>query len=332
MAKLRKIEGIVPSVFVVYTDETCRTIDEDVYREHLRYLLKHDIGALVCGGHAGETESLTSQEKIRLLKIAQEETKGKIPVVGGVIAESTQDAIKQGLEAKEAGAEALLCPAPYIMGWIDRGKDSDFMVEHFRRFDEAVDIPIILFGSPNNFACYGIRAETFKAIAQRVESVVACKITANWDLFVFDLCTRALKSVRDIGCLIAGSHNIFGSLLVGGDGNLCGAANFMVKEEVEILKAVRSGDLVKAKEVENRIMLVNNAVFGYYGYLPGMSWVHFHYMYKIGAWLMGLIPRPHMRLPQMPPPFEQIKLLREAMVEAGMPVEREAQEFTPASA
>ena len=129
MAKLKKLEGIIPSACVVFTDETCRTIDEDATRQHYRYLLGYGIGALVVGGHAGENECLTHEERRTVLRIAQEETKGKVPVVGGVAVDSTLDAINQGLVAKEAGADAVLFCPPTIIGW-DRETAGEFLVEH----------------------------------------------------------------------------------------------------------------------------------------------------------------------------------------------------------
>ena len=89
MASLKKIEGILPSVCIIYTDETCKTINEDEYTKHLRFLLKHDIGALVCGGHAGETECLTLPERKRLIEIAREGADGNRK--GGNIDRAAED-------------------------------------------------------------------------------------------------------------------------------------------------------------------------------------------------------------------------------------------------
>ena len=110
MAKNWKIEGILPAVCVVYKDKSCRELDEEAYRTLLRDMLPN-INAFVVGGHAGETECLTMEERLRVIKIAQEEGKGKIPVVGGVVADATWKAIEQGKKQKDAGVDAVLfCP------------------------------------------------------------------------------------------------------------------------------------------------------------------------------------------------------------------------------
>ncbi|MGH7774304.1 MAG: dihydrodipicolinate synthase family protein, partial [Candidatus Binatia bacterium] len=44
------------------------SIDEETYRKHLRWLMTFDIGGLVISGHAGELESLTPKERIRVFR------------------------------------------------------------------------------------------------------------------------------------------------------------------------------------------------------------------------------------------------------------------------
>ena len=55
MSQRLELKGIIPSPPVVYTDATCRSVDYDATREHLRFLMSHDISGLCVGGHAGET-------------------------------------------------------------------------------------------------------------------------------------------------------------------------------------------------------------------------------------------------------------------------------------
>lgn len=322
--KLTKLEGIIPSACVVYRDETCRVLDEEATRRQFRYLLQHEIGALVVGGHAGELECLTSGERKKVVAIACEEAQGKVPVVGGVAANSTREAIEQGLDAKEAGADAVLFCPPTIIGY-DRETGGQFYVEHYRKFDQAVDLPIIMFGSPSlarAAGTYNILPKTFQAIAQAVENVVACKITARWDIGSLRATVRALKEVRDIGCLFAGSSNLFVALMYGADGNLTGDANYRVAEDIKIFKAIQNNDLSAAKAIQDQLAPLTDFVKD-----GANSPTYFHYRYKVVAWLMGLIPRPHMRLPQIPPPLEEIKFIREAMMKAGLPVAHDAREL-----
>lgn len=328
MATNSKWEGIFPSVCVVYKDKSCRAIDEDAYRELLRDLLKVDIGALVVGGHAGETECLTMDERMRVIKIAQEEAKGKVPIVGGVISDSTWWAIEQGKKQKDVGADAVLFMPASLIGW-DPVKADHFIIEHLRRFDKEVDMPIIFFGGPNDQGSYQILPQTFKKLALEIKSLVAWKITTRYDLGAFMAVVKALREAeeetgRHVAALFAGDSLLVEALRLGGDGNLNGADNFRAAEDVEIFKAVKRGDILKAFALQDRLGPITDAIRGV---LPGQSRTAFHYRYKVAAWLLGKIPRPHMRLPQMPISKEEVEMLRDALVRSGMKPVREAEEL-----
>jgi 4-hydroxy-tetrahydrodipicolinate synthase len=327
-------EGIFPSVCVIYTDKSCKQIDYDAYREHLRKnMLTRDIGALVVGGHAGETECLSMEERLKVIKIAQEEAKGRVPVVGGVISDSTWDAIKQGKIQKDAGVDGVLFMPPQILIY-DPVKSDDFIVEHVKKFDKEVNLPFIFFGSSLSIGgTYEIHPKTFKKMALAAKNLVAWKITCEYNLAVFIACMNALREAeqetgRHVAALSAGEHILAEILRVGGDGNLNGGENYRAPEDVEVFKAVKRGDLLKAIAIQDKLRPITDAVRGV---IHGWSNTPFHYRYKVAAWLRGYIPRPHMRLPQLPIPKHEVETMRKAMIQSGLEVVREAEELEMAN-
>jgi len=148
MSRLQ-LSGVIPSPPVIYTDDTCREIDYEGYRRHLQHLLAHDITALCIGGHAGETECLTMDERLKVIDIAIEESKGRVPVIGGVIADSTHSAIDQAMVQKERGVDAVLvCPPQHHRLGPER---ADAMhLAHFGAFDRAAQIPFMIYGGPGD--------------------------------------------------------------------------------------------------------------------------------------------------------------------------------------
>jgi 4-hydroxy-tetrahydrodipicolinate synthase len=314
-SNIQRIAGVCPALVVPYTDDTCEEIDEAAFRQLVVHLLEHDIGALVVGAHATEVAYLSGEERALLVSIAAEEANGRVPVVGGVNSDSTREAIQQGLQAKEAGADAVLFTPPSIPAWTTL-TDAELLVRHYRAFDDAVDIPIIMFGAPlpmfgNQFY---LNPPTLKRILESVENIVACKISAEWEIGGFMRIVDALKSVRDIGALHAGGAAQFASYLYKSDGILSGGSNFSVADDVTIMKAVAANDLQTAREVSDSWNRVWDVV---YGYQIGTPVVYFHYRYKLATWMLGLIERPHMRLPQVLPPADDIQLLYDALVSCG---------------
>src|SRR5204862_2511176 len=120
MARFKTFSKVLPAANLpMMPDEA---IDEEAYRKHLRWLLTHDIGGLVISGHAGELESLTPQERIRVAELARKEIPDKLPMVVGCTGLSTRELVECAKDAKAAGADGLLVmPIPHFaFGAVDR--------------------------------------------------------------------------------------------------------------------------------------------------------------------------------------------------------------------
>jgi len=325
MKKVRNWDGIYPAACAIFKDKSCREIDGEAYRKHVSDLLSQEgiAGLFVSSAHEG----LSMDEKIRILKIALEEAKGKLPVVGGVMSDFTWMAIEQGKINKEAGADALYFLPPVITGYDP--SDDELLVEHVKKFDKEVGLPFFYYGSPMVGGPHTVLPKTFKKIALETKNLVAWKIPSLLHLGVFRQCLNALREAeketgRHVAALLAGDHGLVEALKNGGDGNVNGGGVYRVKEDVEIFKAVKNGDLTEAYAVQDRMQPITDAIRGE---LVGKGHVHFPYRYKVAAWLLGKIPRPFMRRPLLPVAKEEVKALRDALIKSGMKPVREAEVF-----
>jgi 4-hydroxy-tetrahydrodipicolinate synthase len=325
MAKSWNWDGIFPAACVIYKDKTCREIDEGAYRQHVSDLLsqKGIAGLFVSSAHEG----LSMDEKIKILKIALEEAKGRLPVVGGVWADFTWMIIEQGKINKDAGADALYVLPPTITAYDPT--DDVLFVEHVKRFDKEVGLPFFLYGSPMVGGPHTVLPKTLNKLAIETKNLVAWKIPSLYHVGVFRQCLNALRAAenetgRHVAALLAGDHGLVEALKNGGDGNVNGGGVYRVREDVEIFEAVKKGDIVKAYEIQDRMQPIADAVRGR---LVGKGHVHFPYRYKVAAWLLGKIPRPYIRRPLMPIAKEEVQSLRDALIKSGLKPVREAQEI-----
>src|SRR5437762_11934113 len=90
------------------------TIDWDGYARVLDYCACPDgIAAVFVNGHAGEGGSLSDEERQAVIARTRAHIGGK-PLLAGIIAHSTADAIRQARAAEAAGADCavLFPPAP----------------------------------------------------------------------------------------------------------------------------------------------------------------------------------------------------------------------------
>ncbi len=323
MKSLVNIEGIIPATPVVYTDASCKTIDYDDVREHFQFLLQHDISALCVGGHAGETECLTMDERLKIIAIARDEAKGRVPVLGGVVADSTWSAIEQAKIQKDAGVDGVLLCAPTILAWDSTAAD-EMLLAHFSTFDQEADLPFIIYGGPGpgeGSTCRQLPA-TFTKVGMECPNLVAWKIPikgATTGKNSLEECVNALDAVRSatgraISPLLAGDFDTLGALSAGAKGNVNANESVRVDQNTAIYAAFKRGDMEAARNIQASGQPLVDVI---YGIKVGRSYTWFHYRGKLAAWMMGRISTPYMRLPQVPPPPDEIQMIYDALVKIG---------------
>jgi 4-hydroxy-tetrahydrodipicolinate synthase len=316
-----QLTGVIPSPPVVYTDESCMEVNYEGYRRHLRHLLAFDIGGLCIGGHAGETECLTMDERLKVIDVAVEEAKGRVPIIGGVIADSTHAAIEQAKRQKDHGVDAVLVCPPNIIGW-DAERADDMHVAHFKAFDRAAQIPFLIYGGPGDGTSYRQLPQTFRKLAENCERLVAWKIPVRGVATgenSFASCVSALKEAgeitgRKVTSLIAGDANFYGALEVGADGNVNACESVRVEDNTALFEAFKKGDRETARKIQEKGQPLSDAI---YGIRIGRSFTYFHYRFKIASWMLGYIDNPMMRLPQVPPPADEITIIYDALIKTG---------------
>src|SRR6266446_3132355 len=101
-----KFSGVMPANLLPFTADLA--IDEPAYRKHLRWLADtRGVTGVVANGHAAEVSSLSREERRRALAIALDEVGPQCPVVAGVYADGTQEAVELARDAKAEGARRI---------------------------------------------------------------------------------------------------------------------------------------------------------------------------------------------------------------------------------
>src|SRR5437016_6149165 len=120
------------------------SIDEPALRSLLAWQVESEIDFLVPCGTTGETPTLTRQEWLRVIEIAIEVVRGRVPIVAGATSNSTQEAVEKAKTvAAIPGVDAVLTASPYYNKPTQEGQ-----YLHFRAIAEAVEKPVILYNVP----------------------------------------------------------------------------------------------------------------------------------------------------------------------------------------
>ena len=94
------IRGIVPPMTTPFS--AAGEIDEAAFRAEARFLLAAGVHGLAVAGSTGEGHALSTDEVCRLTEVAVEEADGRVPVIAGIIVDSTGQAIERGSDRRES--------------------------------------------------------------------------------------------------------------------------------------------------------------------------------------------------------------------------------------
>jgi 4-hydroxy-tetrahydrodipicolinate synthase len=302
-----RLHGCMPANLLPFTADL--EVDEPAYRAHLRWLADTDgVTGIVANGHAAEVSSLSREERKRTLEIALDEVAGKVPIVAGVYADGTQQAIELARDAKVAGAAGLLIFPPTLYMWGAQLKP-DMVLRHFSALADAVDLPLVVFEYPPSGGI-GYSPETLTELC-KIPSVAGVKDWSN-DIVAYEKNLRALRaSGRPVAMLSAFTMSLMTTFIVGADGCISGMGSVAADLQAALFAAVSAGHIAEAQRINERLAPLVN-VF----YAP--PFVDMHNRMKEALVLLGRIPGAHVRPPLTPISDDERHRIRLALREAGL--------------
>ncbi len=221
-------------------------------RKLVRRQIDAGINFLVPCGTTGESPTLTQDEHLRVVEIAVEEAKGKVPVLAGAGGYNTHEVIEIAREIEKLGADGLLSVTPYYNKPSQEG-----LYQHFKAIADAVPLPIILYNIKGRTSV-NITAPTMQRLAG-IENVVGVK-EASGDLGQI---VQVLKdSSGDDFDVLSGDDGVttIPMIALGGKGVISVASNEIPAEMTAITQAALAGDFVKARQLHEQwydLMTVN---------------------------------------------------------------------------
>ncbi len=123
------------------------SLDFEALEALIEWHIESGTNGLVAVGTTGESATVSVSEHIEIIKKTISFAKGRIPVIAGTGANSTQEAIDLTQAAASIGADYALIVTPYY-----NKPNQDGLLQHFTKIADAVDIPQILYNVPSRTA------------------------------------------------------------------------------------------------------------------------------------------------------------------------------------
>ncbi|MGO4665584.1 4-hydroxy-tetrahydrodipicolinate synthase [Bosea sp. 2YAB26] len=272
-------------------------IDEDGLRALIAWQIESGSHGFVPVGTTGESPTLSHDEHKRVIEICLDAVKGRVPVIAGAGSNNTAEAIDLAIHAEKAGAPALLVVTPYYNKPTQEG-----MYQHFKAVNDAVGIPIIIYNIPPR-SVVDMSVETMARLYELKNIAGVKDATANL--------ARVSQQRHAMGPefiqLSGEDMTALAYMAAGGHGCISVVANVAPRLCSELMVAALKGDFAGALKVQDRLVPLHDAVFKE----PGLAGA------KHGLKLLGRIEE-EVRLPLMPVTPPTGKVIREAMVHAGL--------------
>src|SRR4051795_9698998 len=299
------VRGIVPACITTFDADG--RFDEAAYRRYLQWLLPQGPVALAINADTGEGPHLWPDERSRILRVAVEEA-GDVPVIAGLSAQFTEQAIDEAKRAEDAGASGLLMfPIPVYQGM---PLDPAVPVAYHEAIARAVPLPMIAFQLQPALGGVIFTEETLGRIAA-IDSVVALK-EASFDARLYLQTRRMIEKLpRKIDLLTGDDNFIFESFVMGAEGALIGFGTLATAEQVQMVELTRQERWAEARAIWERILPLEEVVYG----SPVRD---YRARTKVALKELGVIDNTSMRPPLLPIADDQVKPIHDALVAAGL--------------
>jgi 4-hydroxy-tetrahydrodipicolinate synthase len=242
------IRGSIPALITPMKDGA---VDEAAFRKLVNWQIAQGSHCLVPCGTTGESPTLSHEEHNRVIELCVEEAKGRVPVIAGAGSNSTIEAIRLTRHAKEVGCDAVLSVTGYYNKPTQEGQ-----YRHFMAVAEAVDIPILLYNIPGR-AVVGITVETMARLSKHKNIIGVKDATAD----LMRPSRERLECGKDWLLISGEDGTALGYNAHGGRGCISVTANIAPRQCAEFQAACAVGDFAKARDYQDRLMPLHDALF-----------------------------------------------------------------------
>ena len=230
--------GVIPAITTPFHEDL--SIDHGFFADHCRWLIESGCTGIVALGSLGEGATLSLEEKRALLMTAVKAVGSRAPVMAGISALSTEEAVVIARMAQDAGCQGLMVLPPYV--YIGDWRETK---THVSAILAATPVSAMLYNNPVAYTTDFLPWQVAELLAEHsnlhaikessadVRRVAALRAAAGERL-------QILCGVDDLIVEAAG---------MGASGWIAGLVNAFPSESVELFRLASAGEKEKAWEL-----------------------------------------------------------------------------------
>ena len=246
---MKSIFGSIVALITPLHDDG--SVDYDSLRKLIDWHIAEGTNCIGVVGTTGESPTVSVEEHREIIRVAVEQSAGRVPIMAGAGANSTREAIELSEYAKKVGADCTLQVVPYYNKPTQEG-----IYQHFKAITEAVDIPVVLYNVPGRTVA-DMTPETALRLATLPGVIGLKEATGNIERAAW-LIKQAPKGFS----IYSGDDpTAVALMLLGGHGNISVTANVAPRRMAELCKAAMAGDVKQAVELHMGLLPLHKHLF-----------------------------------------------------------------------
>ncbi|MGH6947789.1 MAG: 4-hydroxy-tetrahydrodipicolinate synthase [Kiloniellales bacterium] len=293
---MERLKGSIPPLITPFKGDR---VDYDTYARLAERQVVEGSHGLLINGTSSEPATLTVEERNRLVDIAVEVARARVPVVAATGSQSHAESKALTEHAAKAGADALMIVTPYYIRPPQRG-----LVAYYNDLGRISDLPLMIYHIPGRTAV-SVTLDTVKAIKDETPHLVGIKHAVN-DL---GFASEMMAAFGPEWKIFVGLEELsFPMMAVGACGLMNAVGNLVPGPVAQLADKVLAGDLAGAKALHYELFELNKAVFFDTNPIP----------IKYMMMRLGLLAKNEHRLPMMPAAPDVMKKCDAVMAAAGL--------------
>jgi 4-hydroxy-tetrahydrodipicolinate synthase len=239
--------GLITALITPFANNS---VDYESYENLISRQVKEKIGILIFGT-TGESPTLSREEKVKLLGIAVNKTKDKVPLIVGTGNNCTATTIEFTNEIETLGADAALVVVPYYNKPTQQG-----LYQHFKEIHNNTNIPIIIYNIPGRTSV-NMEIDTVIHLAE-LDRIVGIKDSPD-KLSRVSLIRKNTK--KEFSILCADDEIAVGFNAHGGSGCFSVASNILPKACKKLHNLLLESNYLESQKLNMQLLPLYEVLF-----------------------------------------------------------------------
>ena len=227
------------------------SVDLKKYADFVDMLIQKGADAIAVNSTTGESATLSDEEQYNIICCIKDVINRRVPLIAGAGSNNTHHAARLALNARNAGADALLCVTPYYNKTNESG-----LIEHFTFVAEHANLPIILYNVPSRTGM-SITPEVYRKLSA---NPLICAVKEASGSIADIARTRALCG-DELDIYAGNDDYIVPVMSLGGKGVVSVLGNLLPDRVHEICTLCQKGDFSAAAKLQIEVMPLIDALF-----------------------------------------------------------------------